>query len=234
LEDARPIEAVLFDFGGTLDADGVRWAIRFHGAYRRAGGRLELPAFEVCFRESDGRLARHPRIREAGFREMAQLQCSLLADQVPEGGALAWDRIGQEFCAEALAVVGRNHSTLERLRRRWRLGVVSNFTGNLQFCLDELGLSPLFSVVIDSAVHGREKPDPQPFQAALRALEATTASSWMIGDNPEADIRPALALGMRACWLTDPSRAAPRGLVPSARIARLPELAATLDAACLA
>jgi putative hydrolase of the HAD superfamily len=222
----------LFDFGGTLDADGVRWAVRFHGAYRRAGGRLDLPLFESCFRESDARLARHPRIRGAGFTEMARLQCALLADLLPDGGALAWDRIGQEFCAEALAVVGRNRTTLAWLGRRWRLGVVSNFTGNLQLCLDELDLSSHFAVVIDSAVHGCEKPDPEPFQAALLALDTTAQSSWMIGDNPEADVRPALALGMRACWLADPARTAPRGLVPTARIAQLPQLAGTLEAAC--
>ena len=37
---------ILFDFGGTLDADGTRWSVRFHEAYRRAGGRLVLERFE--------------------------------------------------------------------------------------------------------------------------------------------------------------------------------------------
>jgi putative hydrolase of the HAD superfamily len=232
--DPSPIEAVLFDFGGTLDADGVRWAVRFHEAYRRAGGSLDLPAFEPLFRESDGRLARHPGIRSAGFTETVHLQCALLAGLIPESRDLAWDLIGQLFCAEAIAIVRRNQTTLEQLGRRWRLGVVSNFTGNLQPCLEELGLSHHFMVVIDSALHGREKPDPHPFQAALAALETTPAASWMIGDNPEADVRPALTLGMRACWLTDPLRTAPRGLVPTARIAHLPELAGALEAMCLA
>ena len=44
-------DVVLFDFGGTLDADGDRWAVRFHQAYARAGGRLAFSAFEPVFRE---------------------------------------------------------------------------------------------------------------------------------------------------------------------------------------
>ncbi len=28
------IETLLFDFGGTLDADGVAWKERFHALYR--------------------------------------------------------------------------------------------------------------------------------------------------------------------------------------------------------
>jgi len=47
---------VLFDFGGTLDADGDRWAVRFHSAYAAAGGRLTFAAFEPLFRKSDCQL----------------------------------------------------------------------------------------------------------------------------------------------------------------------------------
>ena len=38
---------VLFDFGGTLDADGSRWSVRFHSAYRAAGGKQTFAAFDV-------------------------------------------------------------------------------------------------------------------------------------------------------------------------------------------
>src|SRR6185437_14152952 len=65
---------LLFDFGGTLDADGVRWCERFHDAYRRAGGALDLAAFEPVFRASDRRLAGVPGIRTAGLRAMIEAQ----------------------------------------------------------------------------------------------------------------------------------------------------------------
>src|SRR2546427_1211252 len=46
---------------------------------------------------------------------------------------------------------------------RSRLGVVSNFTGNLRPCLEELGLARFFAVLSDSAVLGWSKPDPRIF-----------------------------------------------------------------------
>lgn len=49
---------VLFDFGGTLDADGARWSVRFHSAYRAAGGVEPFAAFEAAFRASDRALER--------------------------------------------------------------------------------------------------------------------------------------------------------------------------------
>src|SRR2546425_7061453 len=55
--------------------------------------------------------------------------------------------MAEAFHAPARAVVERNRPVLERVGRRYRLGVVSNFTGNLAPCLDELGLTRLFTAV---------------------------------------------------------------------------------------
>ena len=142
----------------------------------------------------------------------------LLPDRV-DAGAIACQLHGA-----ALEIVARNLPVLERLARRYRLGVVSNFTGNLRPCLEELGLARLFSVISDSAVLGWSKPDPRIFVHTLAALQVSAPRAWMVGDNFEADIRAAAGLGLRTCWLAPPQRAAPVGCVPSARIARLPQL----------
>src|ERR1043166_7588083 len=42
---------VLFDFGGTLDADGEPWGERMYRGYRAAGGRAAPDAFDAGFRE---------------------------------------------------------------------------------------------------------------------------------------------------------------------------------------
>ena len=42
------------------------------------------------------------------------------------------------------------------------------------------------------------KPSPAYFEAALEALDTDPERAWMIGDDIEADIRGAQALGMRA------------------------------------
>ena len=45
----EPIETVLFDFGGTLDADGVAWKERFYSLYRSEGLDMAADAFAPTF-----------------------------------------------------------------------------------------------------------------------------------------------------------------------------------------
>jgi HAD superfamily hydrolase (TIGR01509 family) len=216
--------AVLFDFGGTLDADGVPWSARFYEAYRAAGGSLPAGAFDDLFKASDRALERLAGICTLGFRAMIEAQAELLRASLPDGGAIGASALVERFHAESLRVINRNRALLEQLGRDYRLGVISNFTGNLERCLEELDLLRFFDVVTDSAVVGRSKPHPEVFVGSLRVLGVPPERTWMVGDNFEADIRPALRLGLRACWLASPTRSAPAGCAPSARIARLPEL----------
>jgi len=147
-----------------------------------------------------------------------------LPDRV-DAGVLA-----QRLHAEALEIVARNRPILERLARRYRLGVVSNFTGNLRPCLEELGLARFFAVLSDSAVLGWSKPDPRIFAHTLATLQALPQRAWMVGDNFEADIRGAAGLGLRTCWLAPSDRAPPEDeLVPTARISRLPDVERVLE-----
>jgi HAD superfamily hydrolase (TIGR01509 family) len=216
--------AILLDFGGTLDADGVHWCPRFHGVYRELGGTLEYGAFEALFKASETMLAGLPDIRMLGFRAAIDAQARLLGELLPADAAVPGERLAHRLHDEALAIVQRNRPVLERLAKRYRLGVVSNFTGNLAPCLDELGLLGLFATVVDSAVVGIAKPDERIFARALAAVGARADEAWMVGDNLEADIRPAQRLGLRTCWLAPAGRSGPTDFTPTTRIARLPEL----------
>lgn len=222
-------DVVLFDFGGTLDADGDRWAVRFHQAYARAGGRLAFAGFEPLFRESDRRLEAEPAVRTMGLREMVAAQAALLRELLPGAEGPALDQAAEHFHHDSLEIVRRNRSMLERLATRYRLGVVSNFTGNLDRCLAELDLLRLFAVTADSLVVGWSKPDPRLFLHALRALDARPEAAWMVGDNFETDVRPAAALGLATCWLAPAGRVLPASGVATHRIARLTELPPLLD-----
>jgi len=214
----------LFDFGGTLEADGVNWGPRFHAAYVEGGGALDYATFEPIYKESDRALGRLSGIERLGFRATVEAQADLLRDVLPAAERFDARRAAARFCADAVAVVNRNRPVLERLARRYRLGVVSNFTGNLRPCLEELELLGLFAVTSDSTVLGSRKPDERIFRDTLAALGVVPEGAWMVGDNFEADIRPAHGLGLRTCWLAPAQRAVPDGCVPSARIGRLPEL----------
>jgi len=215
---------ILFDFGGTLDGDGLHWPYRFYLAYRAAGGTLPQEEFEPRFASSDIALAALPGVRQLGFRAAIETQASLLTRELPNGEATLARRMVDTLRASALAVVDRNRPMLERLGSRYRLGVVSNFTGNLEPVLEELGVRRLFAAVSDSAVVGVAKPDPRIFLRTLEVLGVAPADAWMAGDNPDADIRPSRALGMRTCWVAPAARPLPEGLSPTVRVERLTDL----------
>lgn len=224
MREKRLRGAVLFDFGGTLDSDGLRWSVRFHTAYAARGGRLDQHAFEPLFRASDRQLEALPGIGRFGFRAMIQAQADLLRGLLPDGGAVSADAVATQVHDDAVRMVRRNRPVLETLRTNYRLAIVSNFAGNLNVCLTELGVSDLFEVVTDSAILGASKPDPYPFTHTLALLDVPAPQAWIVGDNFNADIVPAHRLGLRTVWLAPADRPLPPGCVPTARIASLEEL----------
>jgi putative hydrolase of the HAD superfamily len=223
--------AVLFDFGGTLDADGEPAVAQFLRGYRAAGGHHTRADFEENFRESDRQLAADPAIRTAGFRHTVDAQSRVLAALVADSERVDPTTIAGTVCDAVVAIAKRNARILATLRARGiRTAVISNFTGNLELCLAELGLASVLDVTVDSAIVGIRKPDPEIFTLALDRLGVAPANALMVGDNPFADVRPAAALGISTCWLAPPSRSVPEGCTPTFRIASLSELLGCLDA----
>ena len=225
--------ALLFDFGGTLDADGLPWVDRFFELYAASGGRVGASEFRRVFAETEVALALLPRVDSFDYTRTVAAQAGLLADLLPGDRGLAWEELAGQMTGNAVRAAARNHVLLQALADRQPLGVISNFQGNLEPCLDELGLLDRFDVVVDSARVGVRKPDPAIFRLTLARVGADPDSSWMIGDSPVSDIEPAAALGMRTCWIAPEHRTDRLPTVaPTARLARLTDLPAVLEAAC--
>jgi putative hydrolase of the HAD superfamily len=87
---------------------------------------------------------------------------------------------------------------LERLRSEgWRHAILSNHVPELPALVTGLGLSPLLGCVLSSAVTGYEKPNPKAFELALESC-GQPGKVWMVGDNPDADVAGAEAVGIPA------------------------------------
>jgi putative hydrolase of the HAD superfamily len=97
--------------------------------------------------------------------------------------------------------IEKNRPLLTRLAARYRLGIVSNFYGNLATVCEDFLLRPLFPVILDSTQVGLSKPDPRIFRRAVEELEVPLASSVFVGDSLARDMGGALAVGMRHVWL---------------------------------
>jgi FMN phosphatase YigB (HAD superfamily) len=161
---------------------------------------------------------------------MVDAQTALLLPRLSDGAALPARAIADQFHSSTCAVVSRNEELLARLHQSYHLGVVSNFTGNLELCLEELGVMRYFSVVADSGRVGITKPDLRLFQHALSHPGLISEPGWMVGDNFESDIRPAAALGLSTAWLAPPSEKSRESAgIPTVRLSTLSELAGVLE-----
>ncbi|HKD12795.1 MAG TPA: HAD family hydrolase [Thermoanaerobaculia bacterium] len=212
--------ALLFDFGGTLDAEGVAWKTRFARLWRDEAGEVEPAVFDRAFYDADdalvGRIA-----PETTLSETVRLLTSGLARRLPWRDSGAAARIADRFCADAAARLAANAALLERLAQRHRLGVVSNFYGNLSAVCAEAGLAPHISVAVDSAAVGFQKPDVRIFQAALDALKAKPEDAVFVGDSPERDMAGARSAGLRHVLLADAGRSeSPGTCCPDDRVIR--------------
>jgi putative hydrolase of the HAD superfamily len=87
---------------------------------------------------------------------------------------------------------------LARLRDSgWSHIVLSNHVPELPRLVEAMGLNDLVTAIYSSACTGVEKPHRRAFEIVFAQYPAAKAG-WMIGDSWRADVKGALAVGMRA------------------------------------
>jgi len=215
------MKAVLFDFGGTLDSDGLTWPDRFFPLYRDAGLDLTRDAFLKAFYASDDHLAERFALTGVGLAKTLELQVGCVLESLPGADPGLMPAISGRFLEDCRRFFARNKPVLERLKRRYRLGIVSNFYGNLPDILASEGLDGYFDVVAESARLGHMKPQKEIFLHATRALGVTPDQCMMVGDSVPRDMRGAEGLAMSHALL-NPSAAA--CCPTAARLTTLPDV----------
>jgi 2-haloacid dehalogenase len=192
-----------------LPALGLPYSAAAHAAYRRINdalwaayrrGETSQPALaRERFRRLLKEMGAHPRLA----RRLGEAYLDRLARQ--------GDRL--RGCRPVLT----------RLRKRYRLGVVTNGIDRVQRSrLAVSGLAPFFEVVVTSQACGFAKPDPRILHVALEALGVSPARALYVGDDASTDGGAAAGAGVRFCWV---DRGRPvAGRRPRRRIANLDEL----------
>lgn len=91
---------------------------------------------------------------------------------------------------------------LRALSGRVTVGVLANQEASVVDALERDGLAGYIDVWGVSAIVGHEKPDPALFEWALRAAGTDAAHAVHVGNRLDTDVRPALAMGLGAVWVT--------------------------------
>jgi YjjG family noncanonical pyrimidine nucleotidase len=91
---------------------------------------------------------------------------------------------------------------LARLKRRYRLGLVTNGLDRVQRSrLRVARLEPYFDVVVTSESSGFAKPDPRILRVALESLGVSASEALYVGDDLQIDGAAARAAGVAFVWM---------------------------------
>jgi putative hydrolase of the HAD superfamily len=224
--DTRPLRAVLFDYGGTLDGAGTHWLDRFVGLYREAGADVPFEALKSAFYEADRAAYAEPRLRSASLAALMEFHVGVQLATLKRDDARLRRFLVERFVASSRAALAESRAVLAELAADYALGVVSNFYGNVERILRDAGIAPLLRVVADSTAVGAAKPDAAIFQHAVARLGTPASETLHVGDSYERDVLGARAAGLRAAWLTGDHAptAAPDRAAADVRLASLREL----------
>lgn len=81
-------------------------------------------------------------------------------------------------------------------QQSFKLGVLSNFSPSLEYCLHELGIHHYFKFFIVSSVVGLKKPDTAIFDLCVNYASCLREEILYVGDNYEIDIKGAERAGI--------------------------------------
>ncbi|WP_139653131.1 HAD family hydrolase [Raoultibacter phocaeensis] len=84
----------------------------------------------------------------------------------------------------------------ELKRRHLRLGIVSNWSSNLEDLIRGLRMAPYFDEIVSSADVGYRKPNPMIFTVMLERLGIDASEAVHVGDRPDADGAGARSAGV--------------------------------------
>ncbi|MEX2442672.1 MAG: HAD family hydrolase [Alkalispirochaeta sp.] len=85
---------------------------------------------------------------------------------------------------------------LQTLSARYRLAALTNNPADVGWAsLDALGIAEQFPLVVGLDTTWHSKPDWEPFEAALAAVECSAEETLMVGDRFDVDVAPLLDHG---------------------------------------
>ena len=195
------IKAVLFDYGGTLDSDGLHWQERFYSLYEEEGLFVDRDAFAAAFYDSDDNLPKRFDLKGLDLESTVRLQVGCVLDYLKLDKTPHQESITRKFSGRSDENVKKIRPFLERLSCKYALGVVSNFYGNLESILKAQGILSFFGAVADSENVGATKPDSALFLHTTHALGVEPQNALMVGDNLRRDMAGAESLDMPHAWI---------------------------------
>ena len=209
MEHIDNLKGVIFDYGGPIDSRGVHWSEVIWDGYCDAGVNVAKEQFRECYVFAERELAKVRHILpHHNFHDLLLIKMRIELDYLANRELL--DKALIEALATRIALFCYNAArssveearpVLEALHSRYPMVLVSNFYGNVESVLADFDLRRYFKSIIESAVVGVRKPDPQIFRLGVDALGLEPKDVLVIGDSYKKDIVPAESIGCHVAWI---------------------------------
>ena len=199
----KRLRAVLFDVDFTLAKPGP---LLGPDGYRRAGERLGLGLdpthYERARAAAVADLKHHPELdhdEEIWIRFTEDIIRGM-GGEGPRVSALAIEIVNAWEHSTNFELYEDAPPVLRELKRNGlKIGLVSNTSRDLATFVDTFSLE--VDAVVASGAHGKVKPDPTIFLAALEQLQVAPVEAVMVGDSLGDDVQGARSIGMCAFLL---------------------------------
>ena len=233
------IKGIIFDYGGTIDTNGIHWSEVIWQQYIKAGAGIDKALFRDAYVHGERSLAKSPIIESSDtfltlLKKKIAIQFSFLKEHTGQE-ALTKEletTIADGCYRNVLQTIDTTRSIVMQLGMHYPMVLVTNFYGNMPVVLKEFGLDGLFRKIVESSVVGIRKPSPELFALGLEALGMEAGEIVVIGDSYKKDIYPSLTLGCRTVWLKKlcwEEELVMKGYEPTHTIESLEELPAIIE-----
>ena len=219
------IKGYIFDYGGTLDTGGQHWGKVIWHAYERQQVPVSEEAFRDAYVHAERTLGKNPIIQPdftfyKTIETKIRIQLEYLQEKNDVSSVSSYLKPLTDSLYEAtVKETAKSREVLLQLKQQYPMVLVSNFYGNIATVLQEFKLDGIFDTIIESAVVGVRKPDPQIFTLGVEALGMQPDEVVVVGDSMDKDIIPAGKAGCHTVWFkgegwtNDPVDESPAGKV---------------------
>lgn len=195
------IRAVFFDVGNTLIYPHPSVGEIYSKIAKRHGMSLDGNALDASFKKAFTRHNARP-LDDKDYEKQWWKKIvweTLSSFCRPENFDSYFNELFAYFTeAKAWKIYADVTPSLDKLRDKGLvLGVISNWDSRLIPLLDNLKLSPYFSVIAVSALVGSAKPNSFIFEYALEKTKMKPQEVIHIGDSAELDVKGATACGIQ-------------------------------------
>ncbi len=202
------IKGIIFDYGGTIDTNGIHWGEFIWEQYRKACIGITRETYREAYVYGERFLAKNPTIKPTDtFHTLLRKKLAIHFDylrNIQSGVDLSDDKameIADSCYDKVKETLKTTCSVVEKLSEKFPLVLVTNFYGNMPTVLKEFNLSKYFREIVESSVVGLRKPDPALFALGAEALQVSPQEVLVVGDSYRKDIYPSSTLGCKTVWI---------------------------------